>query len=217
MWLQVNRQHRLWYRRGLVVAVVILSLVSLTSVSYNWILHRREVKARLSLMNYQQTDEYVQALHKENLWLLLQVVASQDELAQQAAWQALENNTSQIAVWMAGRYGEAYQYQFQQLWRDQLRAQVEYAQAVRNQDNPRKIELVVSLSAAPEELTNFYLELRPGLDRSETQTLLETYFSWTKTLIDTSLAGDYTTYYRIQHESLVLMNTLASLITDRET
>lgn len=187
----------------------ILFVTAIASVALNYVFFSQNQVNQKKYLTYTSSNEYVNELFKEHIFLLADAVQSLGTNESVASTQALENNTTLISQWLGQRYGESFQYQFQTLWRAQIQAQLSYAQAVKAKAQDEKVKQVVILSAAPAELAKLIQQINPTVDQGGLKLTLETYYSWTKTLVDSYLAGDFVSFYKIRHESLVLMNSLA--------
>lgn len=192
--------------------VPVLFLMAISSIALNYILYSQTQVNQRKYLTYLGSNEYANELFKEHIFLLADAVQSLGTSEESAATQALENNTTLIAQWLGQRYGESFQYQFQTLWRGQIQAQLSYAQAVKAKAQEEKVKQVVALSAAPADLAKLIQQINPQVDQKGLKLNLETYYSWTKTLVDAYLAGDFVSFYKIRHESLVLMNSLSQTL-----
>lgn len=190
----------------------VLSFLLVVSVAANVFLYAQMKVNAQRYLSYANSSSAFHELLKGHAILLTSALQSSSEPQFSAATSALENNTTSISIWLGNHYGEAARYELQTIWRAQTAAMLAYARAAKKEDNGEKAKQLQQISGFPNLLRDFFVKLDPDVDQSALKATAALYVSRSKTLIDSYLAGDYTTFYKRQPELLVVMNSLAEII-----
>jgi hypothetical protein len=198
-----------WEYFPIVLAVIVLCIVSVAANVF--------FLGKLRILNqqyltYAHSPSALNELLKEHLVLLTIAIKTIDTTESPSAVQALENNTTALSMWVGDHYSEKARYEFQPLWRAQIDAILAYTRAVKNKNNDEKAKQLQQISGFPTVMTDFFTQLDPHINKVALKSLFELYASRTKTIIDTSLNGDYVTLYKQQHDSVIVMNSIGETV-----
>lgn len=170
-----------------------------------------------SVRSYLDEDTYQSQLNnllEENMVLLINAVKSSntDKNDYNASVKALNNNTLQMAQWIGNIYGSKAADKFQNLWDSQTNDYLQYAYYSEKEDATNSVKYNSVMTKFPTTMTQFFTQLNPKTNQSMLKQLFNSNVAVTKTIIDTHVVKDSTTFYMQQHDALVLVNEIASTI-----
>jgi hypothetical protein len=198
--------------RELFPLFIVITFLFIVSVAANVFFIGKTLMYQQKYITYAHSTAAFHELLKEHFVLLASTIKAVDTPEAAGSLQALENNTTALSVWMGERYGEKTRYEFQSLWRLNTEALLAYTRAAKKQDNEEKSKQLQKMSGFSIGLTDLLIKTDSKIQKDALKSLLDLYSSRAKTIIDTSIAGDFVTLYKQQHDALVIMNSVAEVI-----
>ena len=131
---------------------------------------------------------------------------------QEAAADALAQNTTDLSEAIGRIYGGAARNAFAGLWRHHTDAYLRYVAGVAADDQDLRTTALDQLRDYQTDLTNFLAVANPNLDAGDLTALLRTHTEQLVAQADAYAAGDYDAAYDVAHEAFAHSGTLAEAL-----
>ena len=171
---------------------------------------------QINLAAVAQTQFTLQDLLNKHTQLLIDAVKSTNTNQEEnkAAVENLDSASVSIAKWFGSLYGEQIQNEVRKIWKDETDSLLRYTLEQKKGNNSVAAKELSQLSSFPTKLTGFLVQQNPKAREEELKKQITSYSAIVKTIIDTSVAKDYTTLYKQQQEALNTVSILAKIIVE---
>ncbi|HEX8182449.1 MAG TPA: hypothetical protein VF575_02495 [Candidatus Saccharimonadales bacterium] len=132
----------------------------------------------------------------------------------EAGMQAQLANSDALSAAVGSVYGAEAQAQFSEMFREHIVESNAYAQAVAAGDESAKAAANAELQEYLHELSTFFSTAIPGLPQEDVYSLLNQHEELINASTEAFKAGDYHQSYKLEHDALVQVATIADALAD---